>query len=110
MKQALRTIALRLLFALQLTILISGISMANNYHVSTFEVFITATNNGLLTCTNTAVTLSATSTAGNALFAWAGPHGFTASGATAIVTVPGTYTVTATGTGKAQTASFTIIQ
>lgn len=47
---------------------------------------------GLLTCTNSEVTLQGNSVA-SALFTWMGPNGFTSSEQNPVVTEPGTYTL-----------------
>ena len=72
---------------------------------------VAATASGTLGCTNS-VTLTGTSAASGDNFTWAGPSGFSATGATATATVPGTYTVTAinTSSGCTATASTTVTQ
>jgi CHU_C Type IX secretion signal domain len=50
----------------------------------------------LLTCTASTVALSASTNAAAATYAWSGPGGYTAAGATPNITVPGTYVVTVT--------------
>jgi hypothetical protein len=72
---------------------------------------VTATNNGPLTCSVTSVMLSGSSTLNNGVtYAWTGPGNFTATGASATATVPGTYTLTATytPTGCTSTATTTV--
>jgi hypothetical protein len=74
------------------------------------EIYITASNNGILTCANTAVTLSVTSSESNAVFSWTGPGGFTASGPAVIVTQQGTYMVTAVSAEGSSTGSYSVVQ
>jgi hypothetical protein len=57
---------------------------------------VQASVNDILTCSVTAVTLSASSSIAGTTFAWVGPNGFTFAGAATPVSAPGTYTVTAT--------------
>jgi hypothetical protein len=69
---------------------------------------VTATNNGPQTCYNVYPTLTGSSTTTGTTYAWTGPNGFTASGATASVTSfgqgGGTYTLTATNPATGCTA------
>ena len=57
-------------------------------------------NSGVLTCNNTevSVTASSTSTSGSLVYSWNGPSGFTAQGMTIVVGQAGTYTATITDT------------
>jgi hypothetical protein len=57
---------------------------------------VTAINNGPLTCSMNAVTLTGNSTTAGATYAWTGPGNFTASSAIATTRVPGIYTLTVT--------------
>ncbi|MBN9384022.1 MAG: T9SS type A sorting domain-containing protein, partial [Chitinophagaceae bacterium] len=57
---------------------------------------VTAINNGPLTCAITSVTLTGSSSTTGMTYSWAGPNGFTASGATATTSIAGTYTLTVT--------------
>jgi len=57
---------------------------------------VSAINNGPLTCATTSVTLTGSSTTDGVTYAWTGPNGFTASGATATTSAAGTYTLTVT--------------
>lgn len=52
--------------------------------------------NALLTCTNHSVALSGSSATSGVNYTWAGPSGFTATGANVTVTTAGNYTVTVT--------------
>jgi hypothetical protein len=73
---------------------------------------VTASNNGPLNCISTSVTItSSTSTAG-VDFTWVTPANTFISGATAVVTVPGTYTIQVTnnGNGCFSQATTTVIQ
>lgn len=73
--------------------------------VAGISVNASASNAGILTCSNPASTLTATTTAtGTTTWSWAGPNGYTASGNSVSVNAPGSYTVTgnnAAGTGSA---------
>ena len=75
--------------------------------VSGITVTASASNSGVLTCTNPSTTLSAATTAtGTTTYSWTGPSGFTATGASVTATTAGTYTVT--GTNSAGTGTATI--
>ncbi len=64
---------------------------------------------GAITCSTPNVVLSGQSGAIGALFAWAGPGNFTASGAMPLANLPGVYLLTVTGTnGCTATASTTV--
>jgi hypothetical protein len=52
--------------------------------------------NGLLSCTNTSVLLTGSSSTSGVTYSWTGPNGFTASTASATATSAGNYTVTVT--------------
>ncbi|GEM_PF-410564 len=73
--------------------------------IDTLAPDVTATASGSLNCNTTAVTLTATANANSATFAWSGPNGFTASGASVQVSTAGTYSVTATDTNNGCTGS-----
>lgn len=97
---------------LLLLLLIASIptfSSANDYFTP-MEVSISATGDGLLTCANTSVTLTATSSVTNTSFTWTGPNGFTATGAVAIVTQQGSYMVTAISSEGVKVESFSVVQ
>lgn len=57
---------------------------------------VSAAPGGILTCTQTSLTLNATATPAGTTFAWTGPDGFVSSLANPTVNAPGVYTVTAT--------------
>ncbi|WP_343692886.1 T9SS type A sorting domain-containing protein [Chitinophaga sp.] len=57
---------------------------------------IQASNDGPLTCLKTNVIINGTSSTNGSTFKWTGPNNFTAANASAIVTVPGTYTLSVT--------------
>ncbi|HTI08493.1 MAG TPA: hypothetical protein VL832_08040, partial [Puia sp.] len=59
----------------------------------------------LLTCTNTNVSLTASSTLSGAGYTWVGPNNFTSSAATITISTPGIYTVTAINTANGCTSS-----
>src|SRR5216684_2879910 len=72
-------------------------------------VTATATNSGVLTCTNPSTTITAsTSASGTTTYSWTGPNGFTATGARVTVSTTGTYTVTGTNSSKTGSASVTV--
>lgn len=55
-----------------------------------------ATASGEITCVNTSVQLSGSSSLENASYAWSGPGGFTSTEQNPVVTTPGIYTLTVT--------------
>jgi len=61
---------------------------------------VTASNNGPLTCTNTSVTITSSSSTSGVAYTWVTPSNTFISGATAVVTVPGTYTIQVTNNGN----------
>jgi hypothetical protein len=63
--------------------------------------------NGLLTCTNTSVLLSGSSSTTGVSYSWTGPNGFTASSPSATVTAAGNYTVTVTNPNNGCATSVT---
>lgn len=69
---------------------------------------VNATVAGVLTCTQTSVTLNASATPAGTTFAWSGPDGFTATTASASGATPGMYTVTATSPVNGCTALTTV--
>lgn len=54
---------------------------------------VTAKNDGPLTCSDTLVKLTASSTTGSVIFSWSGPNGYTSNLASPIVDEKGPYTV-----------------
>ncbi len=73
---------------------------------------VTASNNGPLTCTTTGVTISSSSSTSGVDFTWVTPSNTFISGATAVVTDPGTYTIQVTnnGNGCSSQATTTVIR
>jgi len=73
---------------------------------------VTASNNGPLTCNTTSVTITSSSSTQGVDFTWVTPSNTFISGATAVVTVPGTYTIQVTnnGNGCASQATTTVIR
>ncbi|NII25372.1 hypothetical protein HB364_09785 [Pseudoflavitalea sp. X16] len=70
-----------------------------------------ATVSGILTCTDTTVLLSGTSSVAGVSYSWTGPNGFTAGDQQTAVNVPGLYTLTVTGAGGAVTTdTVTVMQ
>ena len=72
------------------------------------QVSVTASNGGILTCANPSVTLSASSTDPGVSYNWTGPNGFTSSSASPVVSLAGTYTVTATNSAGTGTSSIAV--
>lgn len=71
---------------------------------------VTASTSGQITCTTLSVQLNASNVTGG-IYAWTGPGNYTSSQQNPTVTIPGTYTVTVTGTnGCTGTATATVIQ
>lgn len=56
---------------------------------------------GILTCADTTVVLSGTSSASGVSYSWVGPNGFTSGNQQMTASVPGLYTLTVTGPGGA---------
>jgi hypothetical protein len=73
---------------------------------------VTASNNGPLNCTTTSVTITSSSSTPGVGFTWVTPSGTVITGGTAVVTVPGTYTIQVTnnGNGCFSEATTTVIQ
>jgi hypothetical protein len=63
--------------------------------------------NGLLTCSNTSVALTASSSTSGVSYSWTGPNSFTASGASATVNTPGNYIVTVSNPNNGCSTSVT---
>ena len=68
----------------------------DNVQVSGISSENAVATGGTLTCTNTSVTLSGSSTAGGATFSWTGPNGFTSTAQNPTVSTAGIYTLTVT--------------
>ncbi|GAB3545948.1 T9SS type A sorting domain-containing protein [Spirosoma fluminis] len=71
---------------------------------------LSLTNNGPLTCAQTSVQLTASSSTTGVSYGLAGPESFSASGPTASVNRPGTYTVTATGANGCTAVQSTTVE
>jgi hypothetical protein len=73
---------------------------------------VTASNNGPLNCINTSVTITSSSSTPGGDFTWVTPGNSFISGATAVVTVPGTYTIQVTNdeNGCFSQATTTVLQ
>jgi hypothetical protein len=73
---------------------------------------VTASNNGPLNCINTSVTISSSTSTPGVDFTWVTPANTFIAGATAVVTVPGTYTIQVTnnGNGCFSQATTTVVQ
>jgi hypothetical protein len=72
----------------------------------------TATATAVLTCTNTSVTLSGTSSTSGVLFRWTGPNGFVSLVQNPLTTTPGLYTLTVINpaNGCVSTDTATVVQ
>jgi hypothetical protein len=109
----------------QIVVKIYNVTAGNSYYyVEQYDVFkkvgpctvssgisvsASASNSGVLTCTNPSTTLSASTTASGATtYSWTGPSGFTATGASVTTSTAGTYNVTATNSAGTGTASVTV--
>ncbi|WP_188932655.1 T9SS type A sorting domain-containing protein [Puia dinghuensis] len=106
----------------QIVIRLYNVSAGNNdYYIEQYDVFkevgpctvssisvsASASNSGVLTCTNPSTTLTASTTAsGTTTYSWTGPNSFSATGASVTATTAGTYTVT--GTNSAGTGTATV--
>jgi len=64
--------------------------------------------NGQLTCSNSSVVLTGSSTTSGVTYSWTGPNGFMASGASATVTGIGNYTVTVINPNNGCSTSVTV--
>jgi hypothetical protein len=70
---------------------------------------VTASVSGMLTCTTSSVTLTATSVPTGVTYAWSGPGGYSSNVQNPVVTVSGTYIVTVTRSSNGCTSSDDII-
>ncbi|WP_460984176.1 putative Ig domain-containing protein, partial [Spirosoma fluminis] len=71
---------------------------------------VSLTNNGPLTCSQTSVNLSASSSTTGVAYGITGPDGFSASGGTTSVNRPGTYTLIVTGTNGCSATTTTTVE
>ena len=81
------------------------------WYVNTTHITVTASasNSGVVTCTNPSTTITASTTAsGTTTYSWTGPNSFTAVGSSITVSTAGTYTVTGSNSGKTGSASVTV--
>ncbi|SFE06872.1 hypothetical protein SAMN05518672_104360 [Chitinophaga sp. CF118] len=87
----------------------NGSTQTSKYYIEEYRVFkengpcasaipVTAVagNNGTLTCANSSLTLSASSSASNVTYRWTGPNSFTSTAQNPVVSTAGTYTVVGT--------------
>jgi hypothetical protein len=101
----------------------NGGSQTSKYYIEEYRVFkehgpcgapgsitvsASASNSGVITCSNPSVTLSVSSSASSTTYSWTGPGGFTSSSQNPSVSVAGTYNVTGTSSSGSGTASVTI--
>ncbi|MBI1224968.1 MAG: T9SS type A sorting domain-containing protein [Bacteroidetes bacterium] len=100
-------------YTLTITNLTNGCSSSSTTNVtSSISSPNIGASGGVLTCTNSNVTLSGSSSTPNVGFAWTGPNGFTSTQQNPIVAVQGTYVLTVTNpaNGCTATASATVSQ
>ncbi|GAB3497226.1 hypothetical protein GCM10027341_17270 [Spirosoma knui] len=71
---------------------------------------VSLTNNGPLSCSQTSVNLSASSSTTGVAYGITGPEGYSASGGMTSVNRPGTYTLTATGTNGCTAVQTTTVE
>ena len=90
----------------------SGIASITVTANTTVPAGVMATNSGVLTCAVLNVAIAGNSITHGTTYSWAGPNGFTASGAVATAITPGIYTLTATNpaNGCISTATTRILQ
>ncbi|MBS1565960.1 MAG: hypothetical protein JST39_16340, partial [Bacteroidetes bacterium] len=101
----------------------NGSSQTSKYYIEQYRVFkeaapcsvgsigvtATASNNGVITCANPSLTLSAaTSASGTTTWSWTGPNSFTSTSQNPVVSAAGTYTVTGTNAAGSGSASITV--
>jgi len=87
-----------------------GRLLANNNPNLSFDVAvsISVTNGGVITCNVPTVTLSAVSATANLSYSWIGPHGFTSTSQSVVVSTEGNYRVVATGPDGTADANFEV--
>jgi hypothetical protein len=101
----------------------NGSAQTSKYYIEQYRVFkekgpcasaisVTANagNSGVLTCTNSSLTLSAGSTATGVTYSWTGPNGFTSTAQNPIVSTAGTYTVVGTNTSGSGSATVVVTE
>lgn len=102
----------------------NGGTQTSKYYIEQYRVFkekgpcagsivvsAGAGNGGVVTCSNTSVTLTAGTTAtGTTTYSWTGPNGFSSALQSPSVSTPGTYTVVGTNPAGSGSASITVTQ
>ena len=101
----------------------NGGSQTSKYYIEDYRVYkehgpcaggipvsVSAGNNGVLTCTNPSLTLSASSSASGVSYSWTGPGGFTSAAQNPVINTAGTYNVVATNTSGSGSASITVTE
>jgi hypothetical protein len=76
----------------------------------TVSIDANATVNDMLTCNNTSVTITGSSTAPGVTYSWTGPGGFVSHDAITTAQQPGTYILTVSSGSCTGTASVTVLQ
>jgi hypothetical protein len=74
------------------------------------SVNASASVSGPITCINSSVTLSGSSSASGVTYSWTGPGGFTSSSQNPSVSTAGTYTLTVSNGGCTGTATVTVVE
>ncbi len=101
----------------------NGSGQSSKYYIEQYRVFnengpctpttipvsaAISSSNQVLTCTNSSVTLAASSTASGVSYSWTGPNGFTSTSATPAVTAAGTYEVIGSSSAGSGAAVVTV--
>jgi hypothetical protein len=91
---------------------LGGITVTQNVTPPSNLLMTSNPVNAVLTCTTTSIAVNANASGSKVGYAWTGPSGFTFNGQTTNISVPGTYSVTATDStnGCTSTASTTVTQ
>lgn len=101
----------------------NGGTQTSKYYIEDYRVFkehgpcaggipVTASagSGGILTCTNTSLTLAANSTATGVTYSWTGPGSFTSTAQNPVITTAGTYNVVATNSTGSGSASVIVTE
>lgn len=88
-------------YTLQVTNSVNGCTSTSSTTVtSSIQPPTASATGGQITCTNTSVTLTATTNATTPTFSWSGPNGYTSTLQNPVVSATGTYTVVVTNTSN----------
>jgi hypothetical protein len=80
-------------------------SLASTVVTATSVPPVASATGGTLTCTNPAITLQSTTNAGQPLYSWTGPNGFTSTAPAPVVNAVGVYLLTVTNPSNSCTAT-----